>query len=61
MPGSGLFGDGKPGEQAIRRIAELYAREKQARGKFPKERVALRREHAMKPIEIGPKLDVRRL
>jgi len=38
-------------EEAIRRIAELYAVEKQARGKSPEERVALRREHARQPFD----------
>jgi len=38
-------------EQAIRRIAELYAVEKQVRGKSPEERVALRLEHAKQPFD----------
>ncbi|MBL4813737.1 MAG: transposase, partial [Rhodobacteraceae bacterium] len=38
-------------EQAIRRIAELYAVEKQAREKTPEERVALRLEHANQPFD----------
>ena len=33
-------------EEAIKRIAALYAVEQQARGRLPEERVALRREHA---------------
>jgi hypothetical protein len=36
-------------EEAIRRIAELYAVEKEARGKSPEARVALRQARA-KPI-----------
>ena len=36
-------------EEAIRRIAELYAVEKEARGQSPEHRVALRHEHA-KPV-----------
>ena len=38
-------------EQAICRIAELYAVEKQARGKCPEERVTLRLEHAKQPFD----------
>ncbi len=36
-------------EQAIRRIAELYAVEKEARGKQPEEHIALRQARA-KPV-----------
>ncbi|WP_120631585.1 IS66 family transposase [Ruegeria sp. EL01] len=36
-------------EEAIRRIAKLYAVEKEARGKLPEERVALR-QHKAKPV-----------
>lgn len=39
-------------EQAIQRIAQLYAVEKEARGSLPEQRVALRQEKA-KPILDG--------
>ena len=41
--------DSATAEEAIKRIAKLYAVEKLARGKSPKERAVLRQEHA-KPI-----------